>query len=386
MVEKLSRRMLTRGRDEPHRVSTPLELLFDLCFVAGVAQAGVKLHHEVGADHPGHAVLAYLMVFFAIWWAWMNFTWFASAFDTDDVPYRLATLVQISGVLVLAAGVPKSFDGDWSVVTLGYAIMRLALCGQWMRAARSDRAARPAALRFGLGIAACMVGWGALLLVPHPLREPGFFVMVGLELLVPTWAEHAAPTGWHPHHIAERYSLFTLIVLGESVLATTTAVQGGFASGASAGSLWWIALSGLIIVFVFWWLYFDQPAHDVLAHRPHWGFRWGYGHYFVFASAAAIGAGMGVVIDHSTGHAEVSRLVAGGAVTVPTAVLLVSIWILCVRPRRGRSPRHRAVPVAAVLVLAATLTPSALPVTAVILAALLAFWIVTAPAGAASPP
>ena len=50
------------------------------------------------------------MVFFAIWWAWMNFTWFASAYDCDDVPYRLTMFVQIAGALILAAGVPAMFE------------------------------------------------------------------------------------------------------------------------------------------------------------------------------------------------------------------------------------------------------------------------------------
>ncbi len=81
------------GRDprEEHRASTPLELLFDLCFVVAVAQAAVQLAHGIEENHTGPAVVGFVAVFFAIWWAWMNFTWFASAYDTDDVPYRVLT-------------------------------------------------------------------------------------------------------------------------------------------------------------------------------------------------------------------------------------------------------------------------------------------------------
>jgi low temperature requirement protein LtrA len=71
------------------------------------------LHHAAANDHLGDGVLGYAMVFFAIWWAWMNFTWFASAYDTDDIPYRLTTLVQIAGALILAAGVPV----PWTATT-----------------------------------------------------------------------------------------------------------------------------------------------------------------------------------------------------------------------------------------------------------------------------
>jgi low temperature requirement protein LtrA len=100
--------MKARSPHEHHRAATPLELFFDLVFVVAIAQAASGLHHAIGEAHALQGLVGYLMVFFAIWWAWMNFTWFASAYDCDDVPYRLAVFVQISGALILAAGVPAS--------------------------------------------------------------------------------------------------------------------------------------------------------------------------------------------------------------------------------------------------------------------------------------
>ena len=102
--------MPPRDPGEEHRASTPLELLFDLCFVVAVGQASADLHHSLAAGHVWHGLAGYLSVFFAIWWAWMNFSWFASAYDRDDVLYRLLTLVQMAGVLVLATGVDAAFD------------------------------------------------------------------------------------------------------------------------------------------------------------------------------------------------------------------------------------------------------------------------------------
>ena len=84
------------------RAATPLELLFDLCFVVAVAQAADRLHHALVQGHIADGVVSQGSVYFAIWWAWMNFTWFAPAYDTDDVPYRLLTLLQIGGVLMAA--------------------------------------------------------------------------------------------------------------------------------------------------------------------------------------------------------------------------------------------------------------------------------------------
>ena len=91
------------GRVARLRAAAPLELFFDLCFVAAVAQAASHLHHDLSQGHLAHALGNYLWVFFAIWWAWMNFTWFASVYDNDDDLYRLLTLVQIAGALVMAA-------------------------------------------------------------------------------------------------------------------------------------------------------------------------------------------------------------------------------------------------------------------------------------------
>ena len=99
--------MVARDTEESHRASTPLELLFDLCFVVAVSQAARELNNDLVAHHIGSGIVGYGLVFFAVWWAWVNFTWFASAYDTDDAAFRLTTMVQIVGVLILAAGVPS---------------------------------------------------------------------------------------------------------------------------------------------------------------------------------------------------------------------------------------------------------------------------------------
>ena len=90
------RPMVARDPAQGGRAATPLELLFDLCFVVAVSSDAVELHHFVADGDVAAGLRNYLMLFFAIWWAWMNFTWFASAYDTDDVRYRLLTFVQIA--------------------------------------------------------------------------------------------------------------------------------------------------------------------------------------------------------------------------------------------------------------------------------------------------
>jgi low temperature requirement protein LtrA len=360
------RRMGPRDTEQEHRASTPLELLFDLCFVVGVAQASARLHHALSAGELGHGVGGYLMVFFAIWWAWINFTWFASAYDVDDAVYRITTLVQITGALILAAGVPRAFDrGDFTVVVVGYVVMRLALVGQWLRAAASDPAHRVTALRFAAGVALVQVGWVTRLWLPSGLAVPSFLVLALAELAVPVFAERAERTTWHREHIAERYGLFTLIVLGESVLASTLAIQTAFDAGGHRAGLLALCAAGLLTVFAMWWLYFERPGHEVLTMTS--GFVWGYGHYFVFAAAAAIGAGVTSTIDVIDGSSHLGTRAAGWAVAIPVAVYLIALWLLLRRP--GQTWRRTLVfPVAAALVLVAPLAP--VPISAIAVGAL----------------
>ncbi|HEX2773645.1 MAG TPA: low temperature requirement protein A [Micromonosporaceae bacterium] len=381
------RPMLARDREEVHRTATPLELFFDLCFVVAVAYAADGLHHDLAEGHIRHGLLSYPMVFFAIWWAWMNFTWFASAYDPDDDLYRLTTLVQIAGALVLAAGVPQAFtDGDYRVTTYGYAVMRLAMVTQWLRVARSDRERRPAAIRFAIGVTAVQIGWLGRLALPEGWGARAFAVLVVAELAVPLWAERAAPTTWNRRHIAERYGLFTIIMLGESILATALAVQSAIGSGHAMTDLLAVAGSGAVIVFGMWWLYFDRPV-DHLLTSLRVGFLFGYGHYVVFACAAAVGAGLAVAVDYVTHSAPVSAVAAGYATAVPVAGYLVTVWALHVYPQQ-RGLTTAAFPVTAILVLCAPLTPAPVPVIAVLMVALVAATVVTSRSspGAASEP
>jgi low temperature requirement protein LtrA len=362
--------MVARDTAESARAATPLELFFDLCFVVAVAQASGRLHHAVADGGAGSAIVSYLLVFFAIWWAWMNFTWFSSAYDNDDVPYRLLTFVQIVGVLILAAGVPRAFDDrNFDVVFVGYLVMRVGLVALWLRAAYHDLEHRRAALRYAVGVSLCMVMWLVILVIGWPVWA--FVLGAAVELAVPMWAERGRHTPWHAHHIAERYGLFTLIVLGESVLAATVAFQVAIDERDANVTLYLTAAAGLITVFAMWWLYFAKPAQWFLTSLRV-AFVWGYGHYLVFGSAAAVGAGIAVNVDRATHHASVSNAYAGAAVTIPVAVYLLTLWFLQVRSNApGRMPTALHL-VAAALVLAATFAPRPVIATAVILTALVA--------------
>jgi low temperature requirement protein LtrA len=324
--------MRARDPHEPHRTATPLELLFDLTFVVAVAAVVAELAHAIVDGHPVEGLIGYLVVFFAIWWAWMNFTWFASAFDCDDALYRLLTMVQMAGVLVLAAGVGPAFEkSDFTTGVLGYVLMRIALVSQWLRVAWSIPEYRETALRFAIPIATVQLLWVVRLGLPAPISIVAFAGLLVVELLIPPWAERRNMTPWHPHHLAERYGLFTIIVLGESVLASTTAILAARSETGTSAELVVVALAGLVLIFACWWLYFLETDAPRLDARRDLGFIWGYGHYFVFASLAAIGAGIEVTVEAISHTVVASSLLVGYSVALPLAIFLIARYALYVR-------------------------------------------------------
>ena len=342
-------RMTGRAPDEHHRAATTLELLFDLIFVVAIAFAGAELHHAIAANHAAHGVMGFMMVFFAIWWAWIGFTWFASSFDTDDVPYRIMVLVQMAGALVIAAGVPSAFEhSDFKVVTAGYAIMRIASVVQWLRAAYQAPARRATALRYAMGVFVVQIGWGALLFVPQSVWWGAYFLMIAAEFAVPLWAERAGMTPWHPHHIAERYGLLTIIVLGESILAAANAIQKGLGANLLSVNFALFCIGALLVVFCMWWLYFEDEVADRLQdYRT--AFLWGYGHYFIFAAAAAAGAGLAALVDARMGLAQASDLTVGFGLAIPVAIYVFFTWLM---HKRVSQPKGTWVfPLAALLIL-----------------------------------
>lgn len=144
----LSRRLVPMaGRDpqEHGRTSSPLELLFDLTFVVAVGTASFQFAEMIAEGHVGQAVIAFVLAMFAISIAWISFSWFASAFATDDWLYRAVTMLQMIGVVVFSLGLPAMFHSveegghlELRAMVVGYVVMRIAMVLQWWRAARQS--------------------------------------------------------------------------------------------------------------------------------------------------------------------------------------------------------------------------------------------------------
>ena len=287
----------------------------------------------------------------------------------------MVTLVQMAGALVVAAGVPRALgDENFSVVVVGYLIMRLAMVFQWLRAARTDADGRTTALRYAAGITVVQVLWVLRLQLSESLAVLSFAVLVVAELAVPVFAERRRMTTFHPGHIAERYGLFTLIVLGEGVLASAKSVVAAVDKGEHVSELVVLAALGLVVIAGMWWIYFQIESADVLGGLGR-TLIWGYGHYAIFAAAGAVSAGLEVQVEHVTGGGESSDTVAGLSLALPVAIFVLVVWLLVIRPKVS-GVVSVACPLVVVLVATAGALPSPPLATTAAVAALVAILVI----------
>src|SRR5215212_2741954 len=180
-------RNLTLEQRSEERTSTPLELFFDLCFVVAVAALARGLHDEPNLG----GALRFLGLFVPVWWSWMIFTWYATAFDNDDVPYRVTLLAAMLSMLGLAASVEGGGAEAEAAVSfvLAYASMRLLMTGLFLRALRHVLASlRPFVILYAAGNALGAAIWLSSLLVPEPGRYAVWAAGLFVELLGPILA------------------------------------------------------------------------------------------------------------------------------------------------------------------------------------------------------
>lgn len=355
--------MVGRDPQEAHRTATPLELLYDLTLVVAFSQASSQMAHLLELGHVASALVAFGVAVFAICWAWIGYTWLASAFDNDDIFFRLATMVQMLGVLVLALGLPQLFHSvdsgahvDNAVVVAGYVVMRVSTIALWLRVARHDPARRQLAVANALLIGLAQAGWVLVALANLPLAPAlaAFAVLACLELAIPVRTERIGEgTPWHPHHVAERYSLLVIIALGEVVLGTILAISAVVDEQGWSTEAVLVAFGGTALVFGLWWVYFTMPSGEVLARHRGRGFVWGYGHLVIFGAIAATGAGLHVAAFVIDGTAHITAPTAVLTVVVPVAVFMVALFTLYSLLLRSFDPFHLLLLAGALVALAA---------------------------------
>lgn len=323
--------LIPRNRDEIHRAATPLELMFDLAAVIAIAAAATGLHHAVAEAHFFEAIIGFVYSFFMIYMAWMNYTWFASTYDNRSVWFRINSMVIMFGALVLAAGIPAVFAGTALYLALaGFIIMRVGLVAFWVAAARGDSEHRETANTYAVGIIILQIYWTTIILTLTAGSTSvliAFFFGFVAELILPVFADKKSANSWHRHHLIERFGLLNIIVLGECFLAVVLALNAGTDGSPLSWDILAIGLWAAVITFLLWALYFSDTEHlhkDDLSHV----FLWGYGHFVLFAAAAAAGAGFAVMVELATHHAHISAQGAALSVAIPVAAYVISLWAI----------------------------------------------------------
>jgi low temperature requirement protein LtrA len=280
---------------------------------------------ELGNDPTAAGFGRYLVLFLPITWAWAGFAFYATRFDTDDVVYRLLTLLGMFFVAALASAVPDALHGGQNRFVVAYVLVRAILIGLYARAYRHVPAARSVAAWFMLMFAAGVVGWLVSLVLPTPWKYLAWAVALAFEYVAPVRAWRLlrdAPI--HPAHVLERFGLLVIIVLGEAVIAVVLGTLSVNWSTLTAAA----AFAGFVTAAALWWLYFDFLDASVVRRNVLSGMVFVYSHYFVTAGIAALGVGVKLTILEAgpgSRHDHVGWIAAAGTAMCMAALATIQL-------------------------------------------------------------
>jgi low temperature requirement protein LtrA len=311
--------------DQGERHATWLELFFDLVFVISIAEVVHTLEdYRTLADFAGTAGL-----FVAVWWAWVGYTVYADRFDTDDLLHRVLVLAGMLAVIAMALSVHDALHGGSARFALAFVAVRGIVLLLNARARRHAAAARPL---LNLYLTAFSIGaslWLVSVLVPEPGRYLLWGVALVVELSAPWVGRHQiARAPIHASHLVERFGLFTLIVLGESVISVA---QGAADVDWTAATVT-AAIGGFLAVACLWWLYFDR-IDDGTVRSVLRGLIWNYTHLPLLAALVSVAVGTEFAVRESaTGTLERSTTLALGG---GTALYLLATVVVGLAVRSG---------------------------------------------------
>jgi low temperature requirement protein LtrA len=240
------------GEDsEEHRHATWLELFYDLVFVVAVSQLAHNLEEDVSLS----GYLGFVFLFIPVWWSWIGTTMYANRFDSDDIGRRLLVALQMLTAAALAVNIHHGLDENAPGFALSYALGRAVLIVEYIRAGIHIPSARPLTTRYATGFAIAAVFWLISAFVSAPWRFVLWSVGIIIDLVTPfTATKFQLNLLPHASHLPERFGLFTIIVLGEAIIAVVDGVSEQKWDVFSVIA----AVFGLVIAFSLWWVYFDN--------------------------------------------------------------------------------------------------------------------------------
>lgn len=313
--------------EEGERRATWLELFFDLIFVVAIAQ----LAHNFKEDFSFLGFVKLAALFIPVWWCWVGATFYDTRFDNDGLIDRLITLLQMAIAATIAANIHHGLDKSSVGFALSYIAFRGVLICQYLHAGYHVPQARHLINWLVLGFSASIVFWLASIFVPLPWR----LVLWGLGLMIDfatplTAGKRVVKVPPDMAHTTERIGLFTIIVLGESIVAVVGGVSARQWNPMSIA----IALLGLSVAFSFWWMYFDtvdqSPLHGMKQGKIGIALTWLYSHLPLAIGLTATGVGVEKMI-HGLEHdsATVEKTLFCLAVALCLLILSALHWTSC---------------------------------------------------------
>jgi low temperature requirement protein LtrA len=241
--------------------ATSLELFYDLVFVFAITQVSHLLLDNLSWEGVGHATLALLVV----WWAWNYTTWVTNELDPDAVVVRLVLIAIMLASLLMAVAIPEAFGAHALLFAGSYVAIQVGR-HTFLTFGSADRGTieRERAARILTWFVAAGVFWIAGALAEDSARTALWVVALAVDYMAPFvlfWIPGRPPLShstWEVEtaHFAERFQLFVIIALGETIVitgATTSALDLDLATVAAFG----LAFLGTAAL---WWLYFSYVA------------------------------------------------------------------------------------------------------------------------------
>ncbi len=325
-------------RTDDDRSASRLELFFDLAFVLVVAELALDFRSDV----TWHGELVFAGLFTVVWWSWVSSTLYANRFDHDDVLYRLYKLGSMAAVVGMAAAATEATGKYFGIFVGCQLVLRAMLLLQYHRAYRHVAGARPIARLYLAGAAAGALLWAISLAVPRPVGFALWAAAVLVEALVPLLATRSSTdVPLHVEHLPERFALFVILVLGESVAG----VAHGLHDAGWSGSALPVATLAFVLAVALWWSYFDlagarakrllSEAGDKPSDHTHDVYV--FGQLPLTLALATIGAGVELAVVQSVeGEVPIgTRLVLAGGVAVYLLSVSVTEAGMSRRARRG---------------------------------------------------
>jgi low temperature requirement protein LtrA len=330
-------RLRTTEEQPGERRATWLEIFFDLVFVVAITE----LAHELVLDHSAAGFLRFAALFVPVFVAWQGFSAYADRFDSDDLVQRLVFFLGMLAIAALAVLIDDVAHGEKTTAfALAYVSLRGLMLVLYARAWRAVPDARPLIRRYGLGYGTAVVVWLVSLAFDTPERYALWGAALALELSMPplsTRLHRTIPTS--SSHLPERWALFTMIVIGESIVAVAVGTSDADWRVSSAAA----AVLGFAAVAAVWWLYFDRMDEIVVRGSSPAMVVYSYAHLPLLMALAALGAGLRLLID----QAGSDHLERGAAAALLGSLVLFIVSLVGTRSVTVSAGRRRGIAVKA---------------------------------------